>query len=313
MAEEKAFTLTPLYGGKVVVKFFEVSHQYWISRDFGKKFVRASGVTSYINIKDKSKPLGIWQQGMTLDFLLDALAQGIVLDENKCIESVIQHELFLQEAADIGKEIHGWIELYIRHKLKQKGFEKLPPMPEFPEAITGVNAFFEWEKAHKVKWVSTERVVYSLKNNFVGQMDLDAIIDGLRCLSDFKSSNGLYNGVRMQTAAYLKADEEERSYAKKISKKDQYEGRWAIRFSKYTEKEHVIRETRKKEIRAAIARFKGKEPSTYPMKPYQVFEAQFLDEEPEMLDEDYKAFLLCKELTEWDRKTDPFLNGKGTL
>jgi len=305
--------VTTLYGGKVVVKFYEKSHQYWVSRDFGKTFKRKGGVTSIIGIKDKSRPLGIWQQGMTLDFLLDTLERGIVIDHDKAVEAVIQHELYLEKAQDIGKEIHGWIEFYIRHNLKEKGYENLPAMPNFPEAITGVNAFFEWEKEHKVKWLSTERVVYSLKHDYVGQMDLEAMIDGLKCLSDFKSSNGLYNGVRMQTAAYQAADVEEKSYAKKIAKKDQYEGRWAIRFNKYSEEEYMKRELRKKEVKAAIARFKGQEVKDYPIKPYQVFEAQFLDEEPDMFEKDHRAFLICKELCEWDRATDSFLNGKGTL
>lgn len=300
---EDGVTYTELYGGKVIVRFHEKGHMYFISKDKGIKFVRKGGVTGVIAIKDKSRPLGIWQQGMTLNFLLDFLEQGGTINEEKAIEAVIQHELDVEKASDIGKEIHGWCEAYIRHQLKQKGFEKMPPIPDFPEAVTGVNSFLAWIDEHKVKFISTERVIYSAKYDYLGQMDFEAVIDGDYCMGDFKSSNGLYNGVRMQTAAYAIADIEERG-----KKFKGYDGRYALRLSKYSEAEYLKREKRKKEVRAAIARFKGNEASDYPIKPYQVFEAVFLDREDGSMDRDFKAFLHCKALTEWDRSTDPFLN-----
>lgn len=298
------YPITELYGGKVQHYITEY-HWHMVSLDGGKTFKRKSGVTTYGGIMDKSTPLGKWQQGMTLDFLLNALASGLKVDEAKCIESVIQHELFLQEASDIGKEIHSWCEKYIRHQLKQKGFEKMPPIPDFPEAITGVNSFLQWVEEHKVKWISTERAIYSKRYDYSGQMDFEAVIDGLHCLGDFKSSSGLYNGVRMQTAAYAAADEEERASDKKFKG---YAGRYALRLSKYSEEEYIKRETRKKQIKAAIAQHKGSEVKDYPIKPYVVFEAVFLDAQDSFKDRDFKAFLTAKALFEWNKETDPFLN-----
>lgn len=292
--------ITELYGGKVIIKFHPKSHQYWVSVK-GAKFVRKTGVTTFIGIKDKSRPLQSWQMGITADFLLGKIARREKIDVDAVLEAVVQHELRKDEAADIGKEIHDFCERYIRHKLGQPGFEEIPDMPNFPEAITGVNSFFAWEKEHKVKYVATEKPVYSMKHDFIGTEDLVAVIDGKYCDSDFKSSNGLYNGVRMQTAAYAKARMEDGGRKS--------EGRWAIRFSKYSEAEYVKREERKKEIRAAIARIQGRPASNYPIKPYQVFEAKFLDNESVNLDRDFDAFLNAKALFEWDRETDPFYAG----
>ncbi len=84
------------------------------------------------------------------------------------------------------------------------------------------------EKQHKVKFVSTERIVYSKKHDYIGKMDAEAMVDGKRVLVDFKTSSGLYNSVRMQTAAYQKADEEEGAKS--------YKGRWAIRISRKTKR-----------------------------------------------------------------------------
>lgn len=301
-AKRDDVTVTELYGGKVIVKFYENSHQYWVSTDGGKEFKRKTGVTTYIGIKDKSMPLGMWQQQITADFLLEKIAKGMVITEDLALEACIQNDVLREEAADIGKEIHAWCEHYIKHKMKKKGYEKLLPIPDFPEATSGVNSFLSWIDANKVKFHSTERPVYSKKHDYIGTMDFEATINGIYCMGDFKSSNGLYNAVRMQTAAYAKADEEER-------KGDKYEGRWAIRLSKYTEQEYIKRELRKKELKKAIARIKNIDYKDYTIKPYQVFEAQFLDNEKGLISRDFDAFMLCKQLTEWNKLTDSFYNG----
>lgn len=304
MAKEKEvkYIESLLYKGKVKIRFYPESHIYYVDNGNGEGFKRKTGVTTLIGIKDKSKPLGIWQQQIVADFLLGKLEKGKIIDEDAVVEAILLAETLKDEAADIGKEIHDWCERHIRHKLKQKGFEKLPDMPKFPEAIMGINAFFEFEKSHKIKWVSTERPVYSKEHDYIGTMDLEAIIDGLYCNGDFKSSNGLYNQIRMQTEAYARADEEEFG-------KRKYEGRWAIRFSKYTEAEYYKRENRKKHIKKAISRISGKEFKDYPIKPYQIFEAQFLDNQKSYRNRDFAAFINCKELFRWNNETDSHLNG----
>lgn len=293
--------ITTLYKGKIQIKFYPDSHQYWISVN-GKKFERKSGVTTFIGIKDKSKALMTWQQQLITDFLLGKLDAKVKIDEDLIVEAVMLSDATRDTAADIGKEIHAWCENYIRFKLKQPGFTSMPDIPNFPEAVTGVNSFLEWEKKHKVKFLSTETIVYSMKHDYVGIEDVTFIADDILCDGDFKSSNGLYNGVRLQTAAYAKARMEDGG------KKS--EGRWAIRLSKYSEEEYMKKEHRKKEIKMAIARIQNKEFKDYDIKPYLVFEAKFLDNEKRHLDRDFEAFLNAKSLFEWDKETDPYYNGE---
>lgn len=291
------FTESELYNGKVKIKFFPVSHQYWVSVK-GSSFKRKSGSTTLIGIMDKSKALGSWQQTMTADFLLDLIAKKVPITEDLAIEAVIQNDIAKDKAIDIGKAMHDWLEKYAKFKMK-KG--DMPEMPDIKEAINGVNAFLQWESEHKVKYISCERVVYSIKGDYMGTLDLEAIVDGVHCLVDYKSSNGLYNSVRMQTASYVKADEEERG--KKV-----YEGRWALRFSKYSESEYMKREKRKKVLKEYIARIKGKEWKDYPIPEYQVFETKFLDKEKDYMKDDYDAFTNAKELYKWNAKTDWYNN-----
>jgi hypothetical protein len=291
------FELTELYKGKVQLKFFPGSHQYWVSVN-GSPFKRKTGSTTYIGIKDKSRPLGIWQQELTAGFLFDCIKDKVKIDEEKAVEAVIQCEIAKDKAADIGSEIHAWIEGYIRHKLKQPGFENLPDMPKYPEAIIGTNSFFEWEKKHKVKFLSTETPVYSLEHDYCGIEDFTAIIDDEFTDNDFKTSNGLYNGVRAQTASYAMARMENGG------RKTQ--GRWAIRLAKYDEKEYMKRELRKKEIKKIIAKIKGVAYKESEIRPYEVFEAKYLDDKKSFIERDFKAFLNMKAIHEWDKETDPF-------
>jgi len=294
------FILKELYKGKVQIKFYPISHQYWVSIN-GSPFKRGKGVTTYIGIKDKSIALGKWQQQVTVDYLIKQIEAGVKIDIEKALEAVIQCDVQKDEAADIGKTIHEWCEKYIRYKLKQPGFKKTPAMLDFAEGKQGIKSFLAWEKEHKVKFISTEEIVYSLKHDYMGIEDLVFEVDGLLCDGDFKTSNGLYNGVRAQTAAYAKARMEDGG------KKTQ--GRWAIRFSKYNRKEYIRREERKAEIYRMIAKIKGWNYTEKTIKPYEVFEAKFLDDDKTYLDRDFQAFLNMMDLYSWDQATDPYLQG----
>ncbi len=288
---------TTLYKGKVLVRLFPDSHQYWVSVN-GGKVARKSGSTTYIGIKDKSRPLGMWQQRITLDFLLKKIAEGKKISTDLAVEAVIQNEVALDTAVDLGKKIHEWIECYIKNKLGLIGYEEVPPIPDIPEVLQGVNAYLDWETEHKVKYLSSERLVYSKKHDYVGTLDIEAMVDKKRCLIDIKSANGLYNGVLAQTASYVEADTEENG--------KKYEGRWAIRVSKTTEEEYHRQEQRKTELKQAIAVKQGREVKEYPMKPFKVFEAVYLDTDPGNQKRDFDGFLLMKHLTEWDRATSTF-------
>ncbi len=278
-----------LYKGSVKIRFFPESHIYMVN---GK---RKTGVTTYIGIKDKSRALMSWKGSRIVDFLLKKLAKGAIDEQMICVASYID-EIEKEEAGALGTAIHDWAEKYVKNKLWPKNFEA-PEMPEKKAVQVGVNAFLDWEKEHKVRFISTERVVYSKKHDFIGKMDIEAKIDGELCLIDLKSSNGLYNTVNMQTAAYLKADEEESAR--------EYKGRWAIRLPKYDEQEYFDRENQKKKIKQLIAQYRGKDFKDYEIPAYQAFEAKYLTTD---VDVDYKAFIAAKTLFEWDKDTDYYLN-----
>ena len=117
-------------------------------------------------------------------------------------------------------------------------------MPDSPNkeddenVFNGALAFLKWTSKHGVKFVSTERLVYSRTHGYGGLMDAEAIVDGKLRVIDFKTSKkkkpktkkikgeyvpipcalcskndcgGVYDEFRFQTAAYRAAAEEEGS------------------------------------------------------------------------------------------------------
>ena len=276
-----------LYKGQVEIKFYGPTedkpnrHMYYVDKK------RKTGVTTFIGIKDKSNALVSWSLEEAAKHLILLLEKRKEINEEQIVEAVFAHKLIKERAANLGKTAHSWCEKYI---LADIGKGEFPEMPEEKEVQIAVNGFMDWIKSQKIKFVSSEKVVYSRKHDYIGTMDIEAIIGNRRHLIDLKTSNGLYNEVRMQTAAYLKADQEEGGM--------HYQGRWAIRLAKETEEEYLEKLVLKNKIRLIL----GKKET--PAKEYMPFEAMYLDDDKNALDEDFDAFLSAQKLHKWNKATD---------
>jgi len=284
-----------LYKGEVQIIFKENKetgyHAYFVTDEkYGLKNKRAKGVTTIIDIKDKSTPLQIWATETMRDYLIDNfLAQEKPITYDDLLLAAKEYKNKKEKAADIGSQIHNWIERFVRHTLREKDFQDEPAIPEDKAIRIGISAFLDWVNEHKVEFLSAERIVYSREHQIIGTMDIEAIVDGVYGLIDIKTGNGIYNSVKMQTGIYCKADHEEKEYSnpKKFKK---YQTRWAIRLSKETEEEY-------------IERMKRKLKTEWPK--YQIFEArEFPEVEGDNIETDCIAFLHAKGLKEWDDKTD---------
>lgn len=288
-----------MYNGRMEVKFLGPTeekpnrHMYFVE---GK---RKTGVTTFLGIKDKSAALTSWVREETIKAALPMLDTGAAIDLISLVRCVYASEDTKQKAADLGSQVHDWIESYIKHRLGHKDHKRMPEMPEDPAVQTGAASFLAWEADHKVKFLWSEKVLYSKKHDYIGKGDFAAKVDGIVCLCDIKTGNGMYNSVRAQTAAYAMADTEE--------SKTKYGGRWAIRIAKETEKEYLTRMELKNRIRKAM----GKEPQT--VEPYQIFEAKFLDNEKSYMKRDFEAFLAHMTLYKWDAETDFWKEKNGKI
>ncbi len=264
--ETKNYQEISLYKGEVKLKFFPLTHIYMMN---GK---RCKSPTGAINIIDKWKQLSGWAFGLIEDFLLTY--EGHPITPEMIEEAIEQPNKVKTEAAGIGTEAHDWIEQFI------KGNK--PPMPEREGAAKAVAAFLDWTKEHKIKFIASEKLVYSKKYGYAGTLDGIAKVgsEKLPYIIDYKVSKGLYPGVAMQTAAYQYADMEESG--------TKYAGRFAIRLTKETEEEYNLREEKK------LAKYMKKNPGkSYEIAPWKPFEARLLTN----YERDIEIFLLALNLS----------------
>lgn len=175
------------------------------------------GVTTILKCINKPA-LMPWAVKMTRDYWLDAVSKGRTDHAAIHKESWNAHKKFTKAAADIGTNVHAFAEAAL------KGL----PLPELltDEAKRGAGAFHKWQASHKIKLLSSERMVFSKEYYYAGTCDLIAEIDGEYCVGDFKTSSGIYPEMRLQTAAYQNAIQEEKGF--------QVQARWIIRCDKKT-------------------------------------------------------------------------------
>jgi hypothetical protein len=263
---------TTLYKGEIKVKFTPPNHAYYVN---GK---RKTGVTTFLGIINK--PFLIpWAVKETVKFVklrISDLQNGTEFEIDEILYGAGKEaDRQKEHAANIGGQIHDWIELYAKGEN--------PEMPEDPQVLIGVNSFLDWVIEHKVKFVFAEKIVYSKEHDYIGKADLGFTMGDSTdlFLGDNKTGNSLYPEVKAQTAAYLKADEEESGV--------KYKGRWAIRISKETEEDY-------------IKRMEEKGLTDYP--PYKVFEAVYLDSDTEALKRDFAGFLFAQSLYRWQQTAD---------
>ena len=226
-----------LYNGKVKINFTKGRHIFKDSK--GNYILSVTGATGII---DKSGPLLYWATEMMGDYLIDRWKLGEIKRESEKIQLINKAKKewreAKQKAADIGNEIHEWVSDWI--------LKKNPEMPEDEKVVNGITAFLKFQKKHKIKWLESERVIYSKKHNYAGFLDAVGIMDNKLTLIDFKSSKRIYDEMKFQVAGYQIAYEEE------TGKK--FDERMIVKFGKETgEFEYEILEDDEKDKKTFLA------------------------------------------------------------
>jgi hypothetical protein len=235
------------YNDEVTLRYYgNPIHAYFEVVDGELK--RQDGVTTVCHIIDKSAALVPWGCKMMYEKLMRTIPtrviEGVEMLEPLSLEEFDHfatdaksaHKEKLEEAANVGSAAHNWLEDYIKIRLGLKPAGTLN-WPEDERAKSCVEAALDWMKRHNVRWVCTERKVYSRVFEYAGTLDGIAICDSCndplccptpfkdrKSLIDWKSSNYLYVEYLYQTAAYQQAYEEETE--------EKLEDRWIIRLGK---------------------------------------------------------------------------------
>lgn len=195
-----------LYDGQVEITFYPNSHMYKLGN---KNLISVTGATGML---DKSQALLIWAMRVTKNYLLDIKDAGDSITIKDIEQACIQHTIKKEQAADIGTKIHAWAESYAKGEN--------PELPngddgESTKMLNGVLAFLKWVDENRVRFVETERFVFSRKHEYVGTMDLAFTMgrEDHKILhpGDYKTSSGIYSSHLYQTEGYVGAYLEEMS------------------------------------------------------------------------------------------------------
>jgi hypothetical protein len=226
-----------LYNNTIELEFDEERHVF---RRNGEYLISVTGATGQI---DKSRFLIPWAINLMRDFLISNWNIREKISEEQKIklitEAARQHTMVKEREATIGDKAHAWAEQWI------KG-EK-PEIPDDEKERNCVISFLKWVKEAKVKFLSSEKVIYSKKYNYAGILDAEATIGKERTIIDFKSTNGIYNEMHYQLAGYWLAAEEE--------SKKKYKRGYIIKFGKNDgefEAHEITRKEYLKDLRAFL-------------------------------------------------------------
>jgi hypothetical protein len=200
-----------MYGGELI--FDDAEHLYTFDGQ------PVPGVTTILKVLDKPA-LVPWAAKMASLHWMNAIKAGRTDYDVIEAESRKVHDIARTTAADIGTEVHAYAEAHFKNQ----------PKPELTsdKAKRGVEAFHKWLDSHTIKALASERLVFSKEFYYAGTCDFVAEIDGILCVGDIKTSSGIYNEARFQTAAYQHAMQEEKGMT--------FGGRWVVRFDKNTGK-----------------------------------------------------------------------------
>lgn len=218
-----------LYGGEVEVTL-DGRHKYQVF-DKGVKVEDVVNVTGVSGLVDKPG-LKFWAANLACDHILTAHRNGDAITEELIEVARRRHVNYTQEAADIGTQVHDWVEAFVRAKIANKELPELPDEKLETKKFNGVLSFLRWQDQSDVEFVSTERILYSRRHRVVGKMDAEIRLNGKLIVADWKTSNprkpkkadalcglcskvgcgGVYNEYRYQTALYEAMASEEHGF-----------------------------------------------------------------------------------------------------
>lgn len=107
------------------------------------------------------------------------------------------HLKVLNDAAELGTNVHEWIETYLDGDL--------PPDHSHPEAEEMADEFLFWESLHDLKVEVIEGTMFNPDAGYAGTFDLLIWINGELWLLDIKTSRNTWDENKSQLAALAKA------------------------------------------------------------------------------------------------------------
>lgn len=165
--------------------------------DEGKTTVYG-GVTTILRMLDKPALIQ-WSVDLTVAWASENWQYlGTHTDEQVLRAGRWRHRDVLNERAEIGTAVHEWAEAYLNDWFDYPDLDR--------ESEQAVQQFLDMMTTLDVQMLATEVTVYNHTLGYGGTFDLIAIIDGVLCLVDLKTSKGLWWEHEIQLSALAKAE-----------------------------------------------------------------------------------------------------------
>jgi len=137
---------------------------------------------------------------------IDALPNDIVFAAKleAALGRQFSYETIRDTAADIGHEVHAWLEYWFRHRLfmAARGPMPLEPQELSQPAKLAFDAALHFMENEDVVPLAAERPVYSRKIKTGGRLDHIALVRGRACVIDWKVTKRVGYTQKLTTAAY---------------------------------------------------------------------------------------------------------------
>lgn len=159
-----------------------------------------TGVTTVLGVI--AKPALIqWSANMAVDHILAnvvvAGSDTTIIKTESIEEARSAHRIKKEKAGGWGTEVHSWIEQWIMSSILGKEL----PDPLYERQGQACRHFINWATDNKVKFLESEKNVYSEKMFLGGICDIVCEIDGEIWLVDIKTG-GVYAEAFWQMSAY---------------------------------------------------------------------------------------------------------------
>ena len=209
---------------------FEEDHSYYADAEGKKPY---TGVTTILGVV--AKPALIqWAANMAADYIkvaLDSHADDI--DWHLVVEEArYAHRKKKEAAGESGTDLHALAEGFVRLSIQENDGLPLEVCP------TGIERLRDWAKMNKVKFLASEKKLYSKTWWIAGTCDLLFEKEGKKYVGDIKTYAKIWDRVPFfQAAGYASMLEEMGEYGKepiagycilRLSKDGSFEEKWSF-------------------------------------------------------------------------------------
>jgi hypothetical protein len=177
--------------------FDEATHTYGLDRK------PLTGVTTILQVIAKPMLIG-WAANETGRYIRENCKRGefdYLVTEDDLLLACKAHAKRKKDAGDIGTKAHREVERIVKDAIANyNGYIGTCVLD--PEVSNMVINFVGWAKQNNVKFLESEKKLFSKEHWYAGTCDLVFEMGGKRYIGDIKTSSGIYNEHFFQMAAY---------------------------------------------------------------------------------------------------------------